>query len=313
MENQIAKLKPLIPNPNNTVLIWDILIPKTQETIACLTNERFLKIKEYPEKKNFMDIISDYEKYIDELLKMLVLLNKFDKGSYFEDVTDIILNKLINSPKNNEDGYGYIWRHFSYYPLMIIFYTLGILFMKQKKYSLLYKLMNKTISDRLILSYNIVNDKFFERLTVFNLFSGHQLQLYNLFIDNNQEGDTSRRLFANTHVYNFIHPFLLDYFDSLEDFDAHFDLFEYFLGIVTMNERLKTPNDIKFGPYGRRYWKYSESGRTNLELNNLVKHFVNDSFNKINDVLKVGFFEEKAKNLQEAYNEYVSLLRRIYR
>ena len=126
-----------------------------------------------------------------------------------------------------------------------------------------------------------------------------------------------KRLAVNNRVYKYLSNILIKYFTNENDFDEYFDLYEYFLGLFYMDKRLKRYEKLpdrsisQFAPYGRRYWMYSESGRSFYYKESIVHNFIKDTADLNNDIIKSGFFDNKKDNFELAYEYYKDLLGRL--
>lgn len=317
-EEKIEKLKKYIEQ-DKFIAIDELFGSVSNETIVKLSTDKLLSIKEHPNSANFNDVIDDYEKKMKLIITMLTVLCRYRNDKYFNIINEVV-DKFINMPKNNMDGYGYIWRHVSSYPLLLVTYCLGISFLKYKNLKDLFELMNKPITQRYY-NGNFV-DKFQSTLIeginsyhVFNNIDNITVDAYQYLspIGENisKQSDIQKRLNVNNRIFHYLSEIMSQYFLNDADFSNYFDLYEFFTGLDYMDKRLLIKGSTRFAPYGRNFWIYSGSGRYFVTTDKLVHRFLDDSRDKKNDIIKFGFFGGKLERFENALKEYQSLLSRI--
>lgn len=325
MKTSEELLKDYIEN-NNHIRINELICSICDSLIESITTEYLLSIKEHPNHDNIKNIIEDYEinsKMLIELITILIKYGNIKNNEPYQETINEVFDKLIKIRKNEADGYGYIWKHLSNYPLLLLSYATNIMLLKKHEYKYLYKLMNIPYKQRymgrdFMESFDITLP---EAINCYHLFSDIDyvnVDVYQYLPDSEgNKTSTQKRLVANNRVYKYLSNILTKYFINENDFDESFDLYEYFLGLFFMYQRLrryeKPPNRQTgaFAPFGRRYWMYSESGRYFYYKDSIVHIFIQETANMKNDVLKSGFFNENKENFLQVYDYYKDLLGRL--
>ncbi|MEO8210415.1 MAG: hypothetical protein ABI840_07625 [bacterium] len=297
----------------------EILINEVNNLGGKLTTDEFLKKKEHPSTTILKKTLEDYESETTELIKLVLISSNYEINKNSNDIYIRIIKKMLGFRKNNEDSYGYIWAHISNYPLLLVTYSIGIMSLYFKKYNLLFDLFNIEIEQR-YLNDSFV-DKFksmlIEGINSYHLFNNIEninvdvIQYFPKYNSNGNGSANAMRIEVNHRVYNYLEPLMESYFINKKEFSDYFDLYEFFLGLVFMDQRLVKDN-LVFAPYGRHYWKYSGSGRYFNSNDSIVNDFINETIERKNKVLEVGFFNNDLQRFNNSIKEYQNLLSRIY-
>lgn len=310
-------VKNLIFDPTKQIEFHEQLIIITERTIQKLCDDKYLKLNDLPNSESFQYIINEYEKDIDELLDVLIILSMYLDKKNFQLIVEIFF-KLIERKEIETDGYGYIWRHISDYPSLLLFYVIGIFCLKKDESENLFNLTNINVKKR---SYDgntihLESVSLIERINsyhIFNRIDGHNIYTLQYLKDFNWSVDIdncNNALLTNNMIYNLLKNKLSKYFLNEINFSNWFDLFEFFTGLVFMDIRLMK-QWIKFAPYGRNFIIYSGYGRNYNTRDTIVHKFIEDTRKKKNGILYAGFFGGKLDRFENALVEYQNFLREI--
>lgn len=325
METPQEILKSYI-NENKSIKIHELLSENTDELVSVITTPDLLSIKEHPNVNNIGNLIQLYENVSKELIDLIVILirhGSINSNESHQETVKEVLEKLIFRELNEADGYGYIWRHFSNYPLMLILYAINISLMKRKAYNFLNEIMNmpyklRFMGREFMDSYDITLPEAMNCYHLFNNINYVNVHIYQYLPGQESNmSSTQKYLVANTRVYKYLSGIISPYFVNESDFDQYFDLYEYFLGLFIMDKRLSRTNKLpnrnigEFAPYGRKYWMFSESGRYYHYKDSIVHKFINETENSENKILESGFFRGKKENFELANQYYKDLLQRL--
>lgn len=301
------------------IKLYKLMKDETDKVFENLLTGKYLEIKEHPDNQNIEIILTSYENDVSTLIKMLTILCKFRKNDHYDIISETV-DRFINIEKNEKDGFGYIWRHISNYPLLLVTYCLGISFLRNNNIEDLYKLLNKQITQRYFGRDNVEYFKTtlvegINAYHVFNSIDNMSVDVYQYLpakgtIDPTNQSSVQKRLNANNRIFEFLENRMKYFFRDKEEFSSYFDLYEFFTGLFFMDKRL-VQDSLKFAPYGRNFRMYSGSGRYFVVKDTLVQNYMNAIKNKNNDILKVGFFEGKKDRFENAHKEYVTLLSAI--
>lgn len=313
--NKIEILEDLVGDSNNHVKLHKLFIDEIMELEQMALSSELIKRKDHPNQESLVMALNEYEMQYDELITLLTNLIRYYKGDLNEIVLEV-LHRVLNIPKNDLDGYGYIWRHLSNYPVLLLSYSIGIMSLKFERYELLYKTMNITIKQRYFgrdfMEY--FDSSLIEGINSYHVFNNVDNITVDIFPylpnENNSTNDTRKRLNVNNRIYKYLKPIMAYFFISESDFDDYFDLYEFFLGLDFMDKRINKNGGL-FAPYGRRFWMYSESGRYFNYRDTIVHKFLNDIEKYRNNILDIGFFGNSKERFKNALNEYKILLQRI--
>lgn len=325
MEEPLENLKKLITQ-NDFIGVDELLNETADELLLAFTNSEFSNFKEHPDHESFRRFVEFSESATIDLIKQLALLIRYgsldDNKNYQVTVLDII-NKLIYKRRNETDKYGYIWQHISNYPLLLVSYAVNISLLRSRAFDFLYKLMTipfkqKYMGQEFMDTLDILLPEAINSYNIFSDIDSVNVNVYKYLPGQVNNKTTSQQILAtNTRVYHHLNTLMSKYFINQEYFDSYFDLYEYFLGLFIMYTRLsrykQLPNRQRgeFAPYGRRYHVYSESGRYFNHKDSLVHKFIQDTMEKKNEILKVGFFGGKKENIILANDYYKDLLGRL--
>ena len=311
---------------NNHIKIDELICSIGNQLIVTISTNDLLNMKEHPNHENITTVIEFYEENAKTLIELIVILIKYGgikNNDHYRETIKEIFDKLIKARKNETDGYGYIWKHLSNYPLMLILYATNIMLLKKNEYEFLYKIMNipykqRYMGENFMQSLDITLPEAMNSYHLFNDIEYINVDIYQ-YLPESDSNKTSlqKRLAVNNRVYKYLSNILIKYFTNENDFDEYFDLYEYFLGLFYMDKRLKRYEKLpdrsisQFAPYGRRYWMYSESGRSFYYKESIVHNFIKDTADLNNDIIKSGFFDNKKDNFELAYEYYKDLLGRL--
>ncbi|HEY5534429.1 MAG TPA: hypothetical protein VIL99_05800 [Ignavibacteria bacterium] len=311
---------------NNHIKIDELICSITDKLIDNISNKDLLSMKEHPNQDNIKRVVELYEVNSESIIELIAILIKYGdikNNLHYQETIEEVFDKLIKSRKNETDGFGYIWKHLSNYPLLLLSYSTNIMLLKKNEYKFLYKMMNLRYKQRSVgydftESLDITLPEAMNCYHLFNDINYMNVDIYQYLPDSDaNKSDIQKRLVANNRVYKYFSSFLAHYFTNENDFSEYFDLYEYFLGLFFMDKRLtrsEKPPDRKLGtfaPYGRRYWMYSESGRYFSYKDSIVYNFVQETVNLNNDVIQSGFFGSEKEEFNLAYEYYIDLLRRL--
>ena len=325
MENSISLIKDLIQN-NRYIEISELICSTADTLIESITTDDLLNIKEHPNQENITRAVELYEegsKTLIELVAILIKYSNIKENENYQETIKMVFDKLVKDRKNETDGYGYIWKHLSNYPLMLLSYSTNIMLMKKNEYEFLYKLMSIPYKQRyvgydMMKSFDITLPEAMNCYHMFNDIDYVSVNIYQYLPGaESKKTNIQNRLVVNGRVYKYLSDILVKYFVNESDFDEYFDLYEYFLGLFYMDQRLSRYEKLpdrqtgEFAPYGRRYWLYSESGRFFNYKDSIVHNFIQETTERKNNILNSGFFEGKSEKFSTAYEYYRDLLRRI--
>ena len=304
-----------------TVELCELLNNYFAELKKKITSQKYLELSEYPNENNMGEILLSYENDTDNILKVLSRVCSYDENNLYNDEITKSIYYLLRINKNEKDKYGYIWRHLSNYPILLMIYTLGLIYLRKGKYLNLYNLFKIDLEQRYFDGHNIekFNTTLIEGVNAFHLFNN----IDNISVDiyqyipkvksDSKTSDVKSRLNANERIYNLLKKIILPYFMNDENlYSNYFDLFEFIVGLFVMDIRIEKESTILFGPYGRRYWLYSAGSSHYLEKDTLVHKFIESVHSEKNNFLKADFFGGSLDRFNKALKEYQALLRRIY-
>jgi hypothetical protein len=181
------------------------------------------------------------------------------------------------------------------YPALLTFYSSGIIDIFRKKFDLLAQLMLKCTTKDYNVKINII--KILNPHTTFTYPSRDGYKHYFP-----QEGAEREFTPAHNYIYNVLHNFLNEYFVNINNFEESFDIFEYFLGLV-YTDLITIPKLLSWAPIGRFHWKYNYSYETSP-----LNDFIEETKNKKNNILELGFFNNSVEQFEEALKKYQSFL-----
>jgi hypothetical protein len=314
-KNILDRVIGLLEQENYSIECNEIILSETKIFIDKISTEKFMNIKERPNYINLSEILNDYEKEIYTLIQIIIYIGNYGKERYNETIIDVI-KRILNMKKNDKDEFGYIWRHISNYPVLLITYAIGVFCFKYSNFKLLYKIFNLPIKQRDSSQFNIeyVTTSLIDAINCYHVFNN----IDNISVDISQhlskiinDNNITRVLQANQRVNEFLLPKMSLFLDF--EYDDYFDLYEFFVGLDIMSKRIKR-DWLYFAPYGIRYWKYSQSGRYYYGYkDSKVRQFIDDVLANKNEVLNIGFFDGNPRNFEIALGEYLKLLQRLYR
>lgn len=316
----INKVKTYLPDISKHILLQDELIEFSDSIVHILTNEKYLKIKERPNIENFRLIINEYEKDIDIYIEIISILTRHKNYLNF-DIIEELFDKILYRKRNELDRFGYIWRHISDYPTLICLYVLGIILIKQNDYNSLFKLNNKIVKIRYYDGNQILekNANLIEKFNCYFVFNHIDnvvdtvLNYFEEYVSSQHSERINNKLIPNNRIYKILKEKIQKCFTNEDVFAEYFDLYEYFVGLLNMHIRLINKPSIKFAPYGRRFWLYSESGIYYHNKDTIVHRFIDDVRNERNTVLSSGFFNGSVDRFNNAEKEYKIFLQSLIR
>lgn len=308
-ENQYLNFIKQLVEENKFISLYDELKKITDETIAQITTDEFLKMKELPNRDNFKNLLENYENHMSLLIKVLSSICRFRNGLLYERIDEVV-EKFIHIRKNDMDEYGYMWRNACNYPLLLIVYCLGISFLKSKSFEDLFSLLGKKV----VHEYDLGKKSkvaIFEEINCYHVFnsvgntSASLIQFFPQTEQGNIQTDAKEVLIANKRIYQYLFERMGYYFRDQVEFSDYFDLYEFFIGLVYIDKSIADGYGT-WSPFGKNYFKYSGKGRTHITFKeSLVYNYLNDNGENI---LGAGFFDKKQEKFQKIFTEYQSFL-----
>jgi hypothetical protein len=305
---------------DDKISIEEFFIDSFKELKVKLEDPKYLTKKDYPSEPDIRFIVENYESDMKDFINLLIFYCKYIQDDEFLKKLMIdLIERFLKIKKNELDGYGYIYRHISSYPLLLALYVINIFAFKFKHYDLLFEIFKIKIQQRYFYDDVMRSDfmsTIIEGINSYHVFSNIDnirvdvVQYLPMEIPDMERTEVNQIINVSIRIYNYLYPLMERYFLSEGDFSEYFNLYEMFVGIFVMDKRLQNEHDIKFGPYGKSFRKYKTVGRP--KDNSFFNNFINDTYNKSNTVLQVGFFDKNPERFKLAYQEYINLINRIY-
>jgi len=296
----IAQVKKYLSENKYQIQLHDFIQDETNDLCVQLQSKRFsikdLQIPKGQYKPVFQNRMHEYE----ELMKMPIGI--FTTYVYFgtnHSQKPIVkaIERLLKKPYT--EGL-VIFVNLQLYPAYLLNYSIGMAALEVENFDALFALLSKPISNE-----NGRPENSLKQLQVWNVFGSDASKLVPTPRD-----DLEYYTPVSDYIHGFLEEQLKDIIPDSGKFDDTFDLFEYLVGLVFIDQNFPDLTNARlYGPVGRFKWKYRRlydfAGMTSP-----VDEFFQNGISQGNDwsLLKAGFFNGSVDRLSScklAYDAYL--------
>lgn len=241
----VTTVKRYLPDPLQQIRLYDLFREETEKVIEDFSSDRFDKKLPITSDEIIQKRRADYEVSMEKLLGMVAAL-AFHGTERHSEILQNMLERLVNWPLKS--GYS-IWIDLQYYPALLCVYTAGIGAIAAKKYNCLASVFIRARY------YDYEREKpAVYKLHIGNVFNNRDTQMK---ITGQKEKYYTP---ASIHICNLLRSTLKDYLPDDKSYNLAFDLFEYLLSLIYLEQV-----ERDWCPIGRSIWRYFDSWQ---EFNN---------------------------------------------
>ncbi len=284
----IATVKRYLAEEKHYIRIYDLISEEVERVYDELTFDRFKVEGVGINKDLFQQRMREYEELIEILTGMLTTLAYFDRGNNAYLLTEAI-ERIVQS-QNRSDGIPKII-DLQHYPALLLAYAAGISALVKKNYNHLAAILLKP-------EYRDLGKKI-PAIKILNA--------YRVFRDSNKlvpRPNAERELTpANNHIFDVLREPLRSYLPGDEKYEEFFDVFEYLLGLLYVNNEKDADIERIRAPVGCFGWRYCEEEQW---VSSPIQQFIQEGRKQGENwgLFKAGFFDSSVNRFSLSCKKY---------
>lgn len=281
MENKnktiTSEMKELLSDPKNSIKLDDFVTANIKKFIEKTSLEYFPIQEANAQKENIIKRIERYENATKDLEEIVILLARWGDCE-----KQLLLEKIFDRLIEIDTGTSglIIWIHMCWYPILLLFYSVGISALSAKKYELFSLLLKHQVSG------DLTGHKKLSLVVAAFVFSKDISEHFKLL-----PGLDRRYAARSERIFSVIRPTIDNLLFLGKSYEKLFDQFEVYASLMCTNLTAHS-----WGPIGIFGWKYDRSDES--PFHQIVKYA--EESGKEFELLKSGCFSGSLDKLLKA-------------
>lgn len=287
----IATVKRYLAEEKQYIRLHDLVTDEIERVYNELSSDCFKTEAVEINKDAFQQRMREYEELIEILTGMLTTLAYFDRGNNAYLLTKAI-ERIVQS--QNRSGYT-ILIDLQHYPALLLAYAAGIGALVKENYNHLAAILLKP-------EYRDLRERS-PAIKVLNVSRVFKYSRKHVPRPNAEREYTP----ANNHIFDVLREPLRSYLPEDEKYEEFFDVFEYLLGLVYVDNE----NDVDtiWGPVGRFGWQYHRGHWESSPIQRFIQEGLKQGENW--GLLKAGFFDCSVARFKVCFEGYEGFVKEI--
>ena len=245
-ESLVNSVKELLSESRHRIALDDLATAETRTALAAMASEAFPVYTPTLDSNAFAKRLNQYERAIDRLIPIVVLIARWGTGEHQEVLRNVIA-RLADSI--DVRGGTTLWLRMRWYPVMLLMYYGGIAAVAADN----YRSLSSLLMSRLHAPYSGTD---FHAAVVHEVEAILELRRLNMF--ETLPGHERQYVPISEYLYQALQPRTEDLIFLGANYEDAFDRFEILHSLIYSNTAHLNAEGV-WGPPGRFWWKHSSS------------------------------------------------------